>query len=277
MKNKYKLILTSIVTLIVSGALLTTFTYAWINNSKNIDQITLVAGQAEARVDGYMFKRQFSDDSSGLNPYANSTPNKTAQQLPSTNGQLLFTFADTTGTLFGDFDFEDLYYDENSLNALAIPSYYVELQVRTIVEQSYIRVKLWLEDYPAGQEPDFNDFGYRYYIASNNVSSPLDYATPSYVGALNNQPLTSIVDGYNPSTGISVSDNANDYMEITIPPAQSGFYDENFARSVIIEITPNPLALSWFLKETNGLVNSSQLLGCRLAVTFEYSLAPLGS
>jgi hypothetical protein len=258
----------------VSGVLLTALTFAWVLNRQNIDQITLVAGRAEARVQGYMFKRQYT----GLSTYANATPDLNAAQVPSSSGQLIFTFEDTAGTVFGDLDFEDLYYDENSLNASAIPSYYVELQVRTVVEDSYIRATLWLEDYDAGEtEPDFTDFAYRYHIAGNNPTTPIDYATPGNVATLNSKTLNNIEDDYNSTTGIPISDNANSYMQITIPPAQVDFYDSHFARSAIIEITPDPLALSWFLKETDGLVNNQQILGCRLAVTFEYSTVPFGA
>lgn len=274
MKNKYKLLITSLFTLIVSASLLTTFAFAWIRNSANIDTITLVAGQAEARVNGYMFKRQ----NNGLSTYVNATPNKVAGQLPSATNELIFTFADTTGTLFGDFDFASMYYNENSLNASVIPSYFVELQVRTIVAQSYIRITLWLEDYGVGETlPDFTDFGYRFHIASNSIAAPLEYATPTHVSTLSAKTLNSIADDFSPVNGIAISDSVNSYMQIDIPPADIEFYDTYFARSAIIEITPDPMKLFWFLRETNGLVNQEQLLGCRLNVTFEYSIVPFGA
>ena len=270
MKTKFKLILTSVVTLLASASLLTTFTYAWINANHDIDQITIVAGKAEARVSGYMFKRQ----NNGLSSYANNTPNKNAQQVPSSSEQLQFTFADTTGDLFGDFDLADLYYDENSLNAVAIPSYYVELQIQTIVEQSFMRVRLFDEGYDAGETiPDFTDFGYRFHVASNNPVSPIDYATPGSVSTLAGKTFNTLTS----ATAMPISDGANDYMEITIPPAQTGFYDNHFARSVVIEITPKPLSLYAFLHEHDGLVNTQQRLGSRLAITFEYSLVPFGA
>lgn len=269
MKTKFKLILTSVITFLASASLLTTFTYAWINANHDIDQITIVAGKAEARVNGYMFKRQ----NNGLSSYVNNTPNKNAQQVSSSSDQLRFTFADTTGNLFGDFDFEDLYYDEHSLNAMAIPSYFVELQIQTIVEQSYIRVRLWNEGYQEETTPDFTDFGYRFHIASNNPSSPIDYATPGSVSTLAAKTLNTL----NPSVAMPISDVGNDYMEISIPPAQTGFYDTHFARSVVIEITPKPLSLYAFLREHEGLINTQQLLGSRLAITFEYSLVPFGA
>jgi len=274
MKNRHKLILTSAVTLFASAGLIVGIAFAWINLSSNIDSITLVAGRAEAKVNGYMFKRQHN----GLSTFVNPTPNKVAQQLPVSSNVLIFTFADTTGNLFSDFDFDDLYYDENSLNASAIPSYYVELQVQTIVEQSYIRIALWLDDYEGGEtEPDFSDFDYRYHIVDNNIEDPITYATPSSVSLLNSKTLNSIQDSFNPSTGISISDGVNSYMEITIPPTQLDFYSNNFAQSAIIEITPDPIALSFFLKETNELVNNEQTLGCRLAISFEFSLIPFGA
>lgn len=269
MKTKFKLILTSVVTLVSSASLLTTFTYAWINANRDIDQIMLVAGKAEARVNGYMFKRQ----NTGLSTYVNNTPNKNAQQISSSENQLRFSFADTIGSLFSDFDYADLYYDENSLNASAIPSYFVELQVQTIVEQSYIRVRLWDEGYDEADVPDFTDFGYRFHIASNNLTSPIEYATPSSVSLLASKSLNDL----NHSNAMSISDNATDYMQITIPPTQTAFYDTHFARSVIIEITPKPLSLFRFLQETNGLVNTQQMLGTRLLITFEYLLVPFGT
>lgn len=270
MKTKFKLILTSVITFLASASLLTTFTYAWINANHDIDQIIIVAGKAEARVNGYMFKRQ----NNGLSSYVNNTPNKSAQQVSSASDQLRFTFADTAGNLFGDFDFEDLYYDENSLNASAIPSYFVELQIQTIVEQSYIRVRLWDEGYEDDEViPDFTDFGYRFHISSNNPSSPIDYATPGSVSTLAAQTLNTL----SPSMAMPISDGVNDYMEISIPPTQTNFYDNHFVRSIVIEITPKPLSLYTFLREHEGLVNTQQLLGLRLAITFEYSLIPFGA
>lgn len=270
MKTKFKLILTSAVTFLASASLLTTFTYAWINTNHDIDQITIVAGNAEARVSGYMFKRQ----NNGLSTYVNNTPNKIADQVSSSTNQLLFTFADTTGNLFSNFDFEDLYFDENSLNASAIPSYFVELQIKTIVEQSFMRVRLWDVGYDVGENlPDFTDFGYRFHIVNNNPSSPIEYATPSSVQTLASKELNNL----NSAVAMPISNGTNDYMEITIPPEQTGFYDAHFAQSVIIEITPQPLALYAFLRESDGLVNTQQLLGSRLALTFEYSLVPFGA
>lgn len=274
MKTKHKLIIISAATIFVTTGLLVGLAFAWVSLDSNIDSIKLVAGKAEAHVDGFMFKRQYS----GLSTYTNSTPNKVAGQLPSSTNQLVFSFADTTGNLFGEFDFEDLYYDENSLNASAIPSYYVELQVKASVEQSYVRIALWLEEYESGEtEPDFMDFDYRYLIVNNNLESPISYATPGNVSALNAKALNSIEDDFNSSTGIPISDGVNSYLSLVIPPAQSSFYDEHFVRSAVIEITPDPMALSWFLKETNGLVNSEQTIGCRLAFSFEFSLTPFGA
>ena len=274
MKTKHKLIIISAASIFVTAGLLVGLAFAWVSLASNVDSITLVAGRAEAKVNGFMFKRQ----SSGLSTYVNTTPDKIAQQLPSSSNELIFTFADTTGTLFGDFDFEDLYYDQNSLNASAIPSYYVELQVSTAVEQSYVRIALWLEAYGSGEtEPDFMDFGYRYRIVNNDSANPISYATPGSVSPLSSAALHSIEDDFNPSTGIRLNDGINNYLSISIPPAQAGFYDNHFAKSAVIEITPDPLALSWFLKETNGLVNSEQTLGCRLAFSFEFSLTPFGA
>ena len=274
MKTKHKLLLTSGATIFVTVGLLVGIAFAWVKLDSNVDSITLIAGKAEARVNGYMFKRQYS----GLSTFTNSTPNKVAEQLPSATNQLIFSFADTTGNLFSEFDFEDLYYDQNSLNASAIPSYFVELQIMATVEQSYVRISLWLEDYESGEtEPDFMDFDYRYQIANNNLENPISYATPENVSVLNAKTLNSIEDDFNSSTGIPISDGVNSYLSLTIPPSQSAFYDVNFIKSAIVEITPDPLALSWFLKEHNGLVNSEQILGCRLAFSFEFSLTPFGA
>lgn len=277
LKPKTKIIISSIITLLTGASLATTFTLAWLSLNVKIDQITLIAGQAEARVEGYLFKRNY--DVSGMStivPVVNQTPDLVARQLSSTHEQLIFTFKDDNHEIhpYPEWDLMDLYFNEHGLNAFEIPSFFLELQVYTIVEESYIRLSIWLDLLEEEMNPDFNDFSYRYHLAENNLSNPLEYATPEHIDTLANKELTSLYDGYNPSTGIVLEENGTNYFTLEVSPQDVNFYEQYFQKSLIAEFTIDPVTFYEYLINTPNIVNTSKSFGLCLCVRFEYSLVP---
>ena len=276
LKTKSKILISTLITLTIGGALIASFTFAWLSLNVKVDSIKLVAGSAEARVDGYMFKRGYDvDEANQITPVVNATPNITASPVSSSQDGLIFTFDDTNGEMYPTWDLMDLSFDEVSMNALEIPSYYLELQVFTIVEESYIALSLWLESF-SGSTPEFTNFSYRYHVVSNNLSDPIDYATPVSIDALASKPYVELYDGYNASTGILLKDNGNSYFALGVTSQNIDFYEANFYMSVIIEVSIDPLTFYNYLKETANIVNKQTTFGLRLVTEFEYSLVPFG-
>jgi len=270
-------------TLLIGGILLTHFSYAWINHNRYVDKIKLQTGTAQAEVSAYMFKRRYDD----VAPYVNQTPELTATQLHENSGQLIFSFNDTTGAVFSPLQLETLFNNEHSLNSWALPSYFVELQLSSIAPISYVRISLKVLDYLVNETvPHFTNFSYRYALISNNVNSPLSYATSStnFVTDLNTQGLTNIESGitnyqvspddqiYNSSTGRLIDEDNSGQISLSVSPENMSFYQSHFIKSVVIELTPDPLEFVSFLQNNHDIAANNLLIGKKLAFDFSYSL-----
>jgi len=288
MRKKHWLLATNFITLLVSGILLSTFSYAWVYNNDFVDRIELQAGEAQAQVHGYMFKRQHS----GLSTYTNLTPDLDETSLTSDQGQMTFTFEDTSGTVFSDFSLTDLFLDENTLNANSLPSYFVELQLFANVATSYLKISMLICDYVSPEPiPVFTDFAYRFIVQSNNSLSPIDYATPQpngvdilstfgliniLSGVTNYNPAIDNLGSYNSSTGRAIDEDDSGQITMIIPAGEQGFYYNHFLKSVVVEITPDPLAFYQFISNNPNLASSDLLFGRKLRFSFIYSLVPFG-
>ena len=267
LKNKHKLLIANFATLLVGGILLTHFSYAWINHNRYVDKIELQTGAARAQVAGFMFRKLYS----GTSGYVNQSADIEATQLPGESGQLYFTFIDTLNTVFTDLSLNDLYLDEHTLNSVAIPSYFVELQFASIVPLSYIRLTMKQLTLEMGEPvPSFNDFAYRYAIVSQSSSSPLDFVTPSQVSTLQGNTLNTV--GHD----IVLDEASTGQITLAIPSGEEVFYADNFIKSIVIELTPHPLLFIQFLQNNTSLVDTNLLIGSKLAFDFEYSLVSFG-
>ena len=288
MGKKHWLLATNFITLLVSGILLSTFSFAWINNNRFVDHIELQIGEAQAQVQGYMFKRQHS----GLTTYTNLTPELNESLIASDQGQLTFTFEDASGTFFSDFSLADLYLNENTLNANAFPAYFVELQLFANVPLSYLKISLMLPDYVSPEiVPAFSDFSYRFMVQNNNALLPLEYATPApngvdilstyglinmLSGVTNYDPTINNLGPYDSLNGRIIDENNSEQITLMIPAGEQGFYYNHFLKSVVVEITPDPLAFYQFIYNNPDLADNDLLFGRKLQFNFQYSLVPFG-
>lgn len=289
MTRKQKLITANLLTLLVSGILLTNFSFAWINADQKTGQLKFQTGNEKSEVEGFMFRRQV--DSNNLT-FTDAGPNLSAFQISSTTGQLLFTFDEANSTVFQNLNLIDLYRDQHSLNMNKIPSYFVELQLFANIPVAYYQIVMKKMVLASGEPvPTFNNFSFRYTVVANNPSAPIAYATPApfgistlketgltniQTGITNDNPLLNNLGVYNESTGRVIGEGTSGQVTLNVPSQDVAFYTNNFVKSVVIEITPDPLAFYRFLIANYQTLNSGVLMGLKLSFDLNFSLNSFG-
>jgi len=286
-KNKKRLLIANFVTLLAGGLLLAQTSYAWINTNEYINLVEIQTGDGKASVRGYIFKRLYDS----VSTYTNQTPDLDAVRVSSSSGQILFNFDDTAGEVFSQLNLVELYKNEHSVNAWAIPSYFVELQLSSITPLSYVKISMKLLDYAVGETiPSFTNFSYRYNVLTNNVLNSINYATssPNFVSNLNAKGLINIETGiknYQPTINDQIYDSVkgrvidemdSEMITLAVAPENELFYRENYIKSVVVELTPDPLEFITFIKNNPNIASDNILIGRKLAFDFEYSLVPFG-
>jgi hypothetical protein len=276
MKLRNKILTSTLFILGVSAIMLTGFSYAWINSNNNIAEINLHSGDADAKINGFLFKRQTNqDDNTSI--FLNNEPDITATQTNSGNGELSFTFNDDSGTVFSTLNALSLYHDENSISAQAMPGYYVEIQLFTTVETSYMSASLSYASLATAV--DFSLFTYRYTSVTNNINSPLAYAAPSIINTLASRSLNPLFQTeVSQSETITLTDeaNGNAYFTNTISTADQAFYKTHFCRSIIVEVMPDPIALISYFKNNPSVSYDDFSIGFSFNLSVGFSLNPIG-
>ncbi|MCH3976651.1 MAG: hypothetical protein LKE36_03520 [Bacilli bacterium] len=276
MKLRNKILTSTLFILGVSAIMLTGFSYAWINSNNNIAEINLHSGDADAKINGFLFKRQTNqDDNTSI--FLNNEPDITATQTNSGNGELSFTFNDDSGTVFSTLNALSLYHDENSISAQAMPGYYVEIQLFTTVETSYMSASLSYASQATAV--DFSLFTYRYTSVTNNINSPLAYAAPSIINTLASRSLNPLFQTeVSQSEIITLTDeaNGNAYFTNTISTADQAFYKTHFCRSIIVEVMPDPIALISYFKNNPSVSYDDFSIGFSFNLSVGFSLNPIG-
>lgn len=276
MKLRNKILTSTLFILGVSAIMLTGFSYAWINSNNNIAEINLHSGDADAKINGFLFKRQ-TNQNDNTSIFLNNEPDITATQVSSGNGELSFTFNDDSGTVFSTLNALSLYHDENSISALAMPGYYVEIQLFTIVDTSYMSASL---SYANLSTPvDFSLFTYRYISVENNPALPLSYAAPSIINTLAGKPLNPLFQTEaSQSETIALTDetNGNEYFTNEVATADQSFYKTHFCRSIIIEVMPDPVALITYFKNNPSVSYDDFSIGSSFDLSIGFSLNPIG-
>ena len=289
MKAKRKLIVANILTLLVGGLLLTNFSFAWLQTNKQTGQLKFQTASGTAKIVGYAFKRQIASNNE---VYTSILPDLLANQVASTSGSLVYEFDASDDFVYQDVDLLALYNDENGLDVNKLPGIYIELQLFTYVPSSYFKVAMKKASLDSGQPvPSFSNFAYRYQIFNNNPLDPILFATPSPNGVtfLQETGLTNITSGitdYNPSvnnkgiynqaTGRVIDQDSSGQIAITLPPEQEQFYRQHFAKSIVIELTPDPVSFGRFLLANYAQLNTAILIGLELEFDIEYSLNSFG-
>lgn len=276
MKLRNKILTSTLFILGVSAIMLTGFSYAWINSNNNIAEINLHSGDADAKINGFLFKRQTNqDDNTSI--FLNNDPDITATQTNSGNGELSFTFNDDSGTVFSTLSALSLYHDENSISAQAMPGYYVEIQLFTTVETSYMSASLSYASLATAV--DFSLFTYRYTSVTNNINSPLAYAAPSIINTLASRSLNPLFQTeVSQSETVTLTDeaNGNAYFTNTISTADQAFYKTHFCRSIIVEVMPDPIALISYFKNNPSVSYDDFSIGFSFNLSVGFSLNPIG-
>ncbi|HMM00236.1 MAG TPA: hypothetical protein PKC96_02690 [Bacilli bacterium] len=276
MKLRNKILTSTLFILGVSAIMLTGFSYAWINSNNNIAEINLHSGDADAKINGFLFKRQTNqDDNTSI--FLNNEPDITATQTNSGNGELSFTFNDDSGTVFSTLNALSLYHDENSISAQAMPGYYVEIQLFTTVETSYMSASLSYASLATAV--DFSLFTYRYTSVTNNINSPLAYAAPSIINTLASRSLNPLFQTeVSQSETVTLTDeaNGNAYFTNTISTADQAFYKTHFCRSIIVEVMPDPIALISYFKNNPSVSYDDFSIGFSFNLSVGFSLNPIG-
>jgi hypothetical protein len=276
MKLRNKILTSTLFILGVSAIMLTGFSYAWINSNNNIAEINLHSGDADAKINGFLFKRQTNqDDNTSI--FLNNEPDITATQTNSGNGELSFTFNDDSGTVFSTLNALSLYHDENSISAQAMPGYYVEIQLFTTVETSYMSASLSYASLATAV--DFSLFTYRYTSVTNNINSPLAYAAPSIINTLAGRSLNPLFQTeVSQSETVTLTDeaNGNAYFTNTISTADQAFYKTHFCRSIIVEVMPDPIALISYFKNNPSVSYDDFSIGFSFNLSVGFSLNPIG-
>lgn len=265
MKTKYKFI-TSLLICSVSLFSLTQATFAWLTTNKYIDKIEFQTEKGRLNIEAMMFVQ---DRNNGTVVRINDTPEYIAQTNTQNEIDVGYIFDDVHEI---DFDLLNFVGDQYSLNTLKIPAYYIEFQVFTTIQLSYLQVSLNTTSYVNDEVvPNFSNYEFRHLSVYNSTATPLSYATHSSLDLLNAQvgrPLNAT-----PSY-LTIGADANYGYELSITSDASVFYESHFLKSFIIKINPDYLAFYNYLKTQTDYGNQNKLIGTKFVVTINYSEVP---
>lgn len=268
--KKKKLIFINLTTLLISASLLVNFTYAWIISNKYVDSLNFQTGEGKAEIKGFLFKQ----DKDGL---VQAQPDITATQVDSGTGTLYFRFIDSAPT--DKLNLGDLYLNEHALSTLAVPSYFVEIQVKTLIPTSYIRFNISSNAYNVGETaPDFTDFEFRYLVKSGNDQlNPVDFITPTSPFRENTQNQNGTPFVVSTQYTLSQGASSGSIYEIESPPEYRAVYEDYFAFSLVVHVRPRPLALMNYITNSTNKGESIATVGMKLLFDVEYSSIGFGS
>lgn len=267
MKTKTKLIISGMSVLLLTTSIIAAQTYAWITTNRQINQLKLKAGEAEAKISGFMFKRK----ATGSVGEVDTSKILTATQTASTTGRLSYEFVDSQKILNTNFDLGTLYENEHALIALQIPTFYVEIQVFSTLEQAYLRPSLQVLPFKDGQSVNFGDFSYRYGIYDNNVSKPLTYAAPSNYANLKAKPLKRLIDIESNNLYLNEGAQTNNQFSLVTNSSNNTFYQTNFIKSIVVELSIDPITYVKFLYDSKQIHNNSFTYAINISINLEYS------
>ena len=265
MKRKVNLTV-SIIMLVVSAFLLTQFTFAWLNMTKSTGPIIFETTEGKIELRGYLFKQ---DQDNGTVEKVGELPDLEAVQVSSNAIELGFEFAPLHEDDLSLFDFV---HDEFSLNTLKVPTYYIELQAFTLIQVSYVQLEISSVAYGSGETaPAFTNYEFRYHVADNNLANGLEYATPTNVATISNKNANIL--SSSPTIFTDGAGAGNGY-EIIVTPGNDGFYQTYFAKSFMVNLNPDMLALYNHIKTNTNEGTTSQLVGTKYMLSLNYSAVP---
>lgn len=293
MNEKRKLFLTSIFALIASTLALTSFTFAWMKQDQALANVlTLTSGDSEAKIEAHVYERRYATNG--------STPVEVAYYVDDTNyvnavrsttgGVISVAFAKTALT---NYDLTTAYNDEYTVNAKALPSYYVELRVLKQNLSGYLAANMTFGYIPTAAvgELDFSSvypFDYRYIRVANSETTPMISAIPSQISTLESTASSRF---FNTSairtSGITLFD-ASDLIGSPIL-GQSGYInqcfiegfstqvDNNsvFAKSILLEFYIDPAILAAYIRSNLASTNSNLSYGIDFKINVQYSNNPI--
>lgn len=274
MKNRVR-VLASILSIIVSAFTLTSLTFAWINTNQNVDRVTIMTGEGKFEVHAGLYRRH----SESLLTSVDSAPNfaQTINEENSTNLAIAFDFAAQHEYITpNNFGLGELVHDEFILDMTKLPSYVYELHAHTLLDTSYVKVSVSRPAYTGSEPtPDFTLYDFRYLIVDNDVDNPFEYAAPVKLGELEGEERHD----FNGATEVYLTKGADIYdaHEIVVPSGDQAVYEEYFAKSILILITPKPLEFMDFIKTNTNKGNDAKLIGMKMRIMIEFSLVPFGA
>ncbi|MCX5775407.1 MAG: hypothetical protein NTV44_03480 [Firmicutes bacterium] len=293
MKQKQKLLLSTIICLVASAVALTSFTFAWFTQDHAMNNvITLTSGDTEAKVEAHIYERLFptSGGTSERAYFVDSTSSLNMTQYANTSGNINVRFS---SDLMLDYDLLNAYANENAVSAITLPSFYVELRVIKPSSYGYMGLKMVFQSVPSALSTELDlssvyPFAYRSLAVNNSLTTPLVSALPTQISAL--EAKTSALFFNTPSAragGITLFD-ASDLAGAPITSTTGlapqryipGFAPKVngshvFATSVMLQIYLEPLALFKFIREHTNVMNTSMRLGIEFTINAQYSNNPI--
>lgn len=265
----------SLFSVIVSAFTLTSLTMAWINTNENVDRVQIVTGEGVFEVHAGIFERKYEVDESNraLLSYVDAQPNFEAEydEANSSNEALAFNFIHNVPVA----SLDSMVHSEHALNTVALPSYVFELHAHTILDLSYIRLSLNQQLFPGSPQPDFSLYTFQYLIVDNDPQDAMEYASPVKLGNLE------VNDNhyFNGTTPQYFTDGADAYNahEIAVSPADTAFYSEYFAKSIIVLLKPDPVAFFKYLQAQNLKGAETKYVGINFQLYVEFSIVPFTS
>lgn len=267
--KKYKILISSIITLLISAIMIVSYSFAWIINTKNVSHIILHSGEGSLEIRGFLFKRTHT----GLTASVPEVPDAVGTLIEDDEGELIFSFGDLPAD---SFLLRDYVYDEHTLNASYIPSYFLEFQAHTLVEQSFVKISIASEAYLAGEtSPDFSSFIYRYHVTDNDSDDPYEYAAYEHFSVIENKaPASFAGNDFIPLTEGTGPGNA---YEVIVPLGYETVYTYYFVQSYVVQILPDPLLLTTFIRQNTDGGNTAKTVGMKFVVSIQYSAVPFAS
>ncbi len=293
MQAKRKLFITSIISFIASAVALTSFTFAWFKFGFSVhNMMELSSGDSEAVIETHIYERRFGalETTPEVAYYVDQTNTLNVTQSSQNNGAVNVDFSNL---MAADYDLMTAYLNENALNALALPAYYLELRVIKPESYGYIGIDMDYVSIPTVLvgEMDLSSvypFNYRYVAIDNVSSTPMVSAIPDHLSTLEAKTLSPFFRTSQQRTdGVAIFD-ATDLegapLTSTLGLAPQCFVagfdtlvsgNPVFATSILIEISLDPVMLLSYLNQHPNLDNSTLRFGLDFNVNVQYSNAPI--
>lgn len=293
MREKQKLLLTTVICLVVSAVALTSFTFAWFIQDKALNNIiTLNSGDSEATIETHVYERRFPTSGGFAQPgyFVDASTVLNVVQYSDTNGNVYVRFSNA---MLLDYDLLNAYANENALDATKMPAYYVELRVLKTSSYGFMGAKILYQSIPTALSTELDlsstyPFAYRYLSCNNSVTSPVVSALPAQINTLEAKTGALFFNSAaSRSSGITLFD-ASDLAGAPIGSTTGlapqryieGFAtkvsgDNVFATSVLLQVYLEPLVLTKYIREHTTVMNTSLRLGIDFAINVQYSNNPI--